>query len=43
MVKLYLRENGRITRYREAWIHGSKVMQHWGPLGQRGAELPARG
>lgn len=39
MVKLYLRENGRITRYREAWIHGSKVVQHWGPLGQRGASL----
>ena len=39
MVKLYLRENGRITRYREAWIHGSKVMQHWGPLGQRGTSL----
>jgi hypothetical protein len=39
MVKLYLRENGRITRYREAWIHGSKVLQHWGPLGQRGASL----
>lgn len=37
MTKLYLRENGRITRYREAWIHGSNIVEHWGPLGQRGA------
>src|SRR4051794_3795356 len=39
MVKLYLRESGRITRYHEAWLHGTKVVEHWGPLGQRGATI----
>ena len=36
MLKLYKRENGRITSYHEAWVDGAHVIEHWGPLGERG-------
>jgi predicted DNA-binding WGR domain protein len=39
IMKLYLHENGRVTRYCEAWVHGSKVVRHWGQLGERGESL----
>ena len=36
MFKLYLRENGKVAAYHEAWTHGSKITEHWGPIGERG-------
>ena len=36
MKKLYLRRNGRVCEYHEAWIDGSDVVQHWGTVGSRG-------
>lgn len=36
MLKLYRFENGKPVAYHEAWVHGSKVVEHWGPLGERG-------
>jgi hypothetical protein len=36
MIKLYRRENGRVVEYHEAWVHGSKIVEHWGELGERG-------
>jgi hypothetical protein len=36
MLKLYKRENGRITAYHEAWVDGAHVIEHFGPLGERG-------
>jgi hypothetical protein len=36
MMKLYRRENVHITAYHEAWIDGSKIVEHWGSLGERG-------
>ncbi len=36
MLKLYRRNAGRIDAYHEAWVHGSKITEHWGPLGERG-------
>lgn len=36
MLKLYLREQGKIVRYHEAWIDGDSVMEHWGAIGERG-------
>lgn len=36
MPKLYFLQNGRVLAYHEAWIDGLKVMEHWGPLGERG-------
>jgi len=37
MLKLYLRENGQITKYCEAWVDGSCIVEHWGPLGEKGS------
>lgn len=36
MLKLYLRNAGRVTAYHEAWADGSRITEHWGPLGERG-------
>ncbi|MEO0964926.1 MAG: hypothetical protein AAFY08_07380 [Planctomycetota bacterium] len=36
MLKLYLLENGTPVAYHEAWVNGSKVVEHWGQLGDRG-------
>jgi hypothetical protein len=38
VLKLYRRNptDGRITRYHEAWVHGTKIMEHWGELGTQG-------
>jgi len=36
MEKLYLRKAGKITAYHEAWVDGSRIIEHWGPLGARG-------
>lgn len=36
MLKLYRREGDKVTAYHEAWVHGAKVIEHWGPLGERG-------
>ncbi|HEY2586238.1 MAG TPA: hypothetical protein VGI81_10790 [Tepidisphaeraceae bacterium] len=38
MMKLYRRENGRVTHYHEAWASGSKIIEHWGELGTRGQQ-----
>ena len=34
--KLYLRTDGRVTAYHEAFADGRKVVEHWGILGTRG-------
>jgi hypothetical protein len=36
VIKLYRREAGKVVAYHEAWIHGSKITEHWGTLGERG-------
>ena len=36
MKKLYLRKNGRVREYHEAWIDGPDAVQHWGTVGSRG-------
>jgi hypothetical protein len=36
MIKLYRKQDGRITHYHEAWLDVSGVTEHWGPLGERG-------
>lgn len=36
MLKLYKREGRKITEYHEAWVAGSWITQHWGPLGTEG-------
>jgi predicted DNA-binding WGR domain protein len=35
MIKLYLKTKS-VMRYHEAWISGSKVVEHWGVVGDRG-------
>ena len=35
MLKLYKRTGARIN-YHEAWVSGSKIVEHWGKLGERG-------
>src|SRR5262249_30332032 len=35
MLKLYQRLKGGLY-YHEAWAHGSKIIEHWGKVGQRG-------
>ena len=35
-MKLYRRENGVIAAYHEAWFYGSEIIEHWGPVGERG-------
>ncbi len=36
MLKLYRREAGKVAAYREAWVHGSRITEHWGQIGERG-------
>jgi len=36
MIKLYLRSENGISAYREAWAEESRIVEHWGPLGERG-------
>ena len=36
MIKLYRRENCKGVAYHEAWMIGSKVIERWGALGERG-------
>lgn len=35
MLKLYKRIK-RVLYYHEAWVHGSKITEHWGRVGERG-------
>ncbi len=35
MIKLYKRIN-RVLHYHEAWAEGSKIIEHWGKVGERG-------
>jgi predicted DNA-binding WGR domain protein len=35
MLKLYRRSETEL-RYHEAWVHGSKITEHWGLAGERG-------
>lgn len=42
MVKLYLRKNGKVVRYHEAWISGDSLVEHWGLLGEQGASRTTR-
>jgi hypothetical protein len=35
MLKLYKRIK-RVLHYHEAWVHGSKITEHWGKVGERG-------
>lgn len=35
MLKLYKRIK-RVLHYHEAWVHGAKITEHWGIVGQRG-------
>jgi hypothetical protein len=37
MLKLYRRENEKVSKYHEAWVDGSKVIEHWGVLGDVGS------
>ena len=36
MLKLYKRDKGKVTAYHEAWINGSKIVEHWGQLSRKG-------
>lgn len=36
MLKLYLRDGSRISRYHEAWPYGPHIVEHRGELGSRG-------
>jgi hypothetical protein len=36
MIRLYRTENGRVVSYHEAWAHNSKIIEHWGAIGERG-------
>ncbi|MDC1143031.1 hypothetical protein OAU50_08065 [Planctomycetota bacterium] len=36
MIKLYKKNEHGATYYREAWVHGKKVVEHWGLLGSNG-------
>ena len=36
MLKLYRRQQGRVTEYHEAWVHSDGVIEHWGTLGEEG-------
>ncbi len=35
MLKLYKRIK-RVLHYHEAWVHGTKISEHWGIIGERG-------
>jgi hypothetical protein len=35
MLKLYKRVKG-VLYYHEAWVHGAKIIEHWGMVGERG-------
>jgi hypothetical protein len=37
MIKLFRRQDGRVTAYHEAWVHGTKIVEHWGSLGEKGS------
>jgi hypothetical protein len=37
VLKLYKRVDGRL-HYREAWVEDGNVVEHWGPVGERGED-----
>ncbi|MFK7742534.1 MAG: hypothetical protein AB8H80_19640 [Planctomycetota bacterium] len=39
MLKLYRHNKNKIVAYHEAWIADTVVMEHWGPIGERGEML----
>jgi hypothetical protein len=38
MIKLYARDDAGVLCYHEAWVDGDEIVEHWGRVGERGAD-----